>query len=181
MQFAHTHGLIFRETNPKTQTRRIWKDNWSLTTDKYGTKQIITDPVLRSCTRNYEEFHEMVSTIVYQVGKTYAVQPGRGKPANGRIRVVDLREERVQDITEADAVAEGLSEVRGPLGKIMWEYARLGGQFESPRACYRCLWDSIHGKTLGRWADNPPVGVIVFEVAEPATAGESASSAGGAG
>lgn len=78
----------------------------------------------------------------YEIGDTYAVQPGRGKRAVGRIRVTGLRVERVQAITEADAQAEGV---------------------ESAQA-YAALWDAIHSKRGERWSDNPLVVVIQFEL-----------------
>ncbi len=43
----------------------------------------------------------------YSEGHDYAVQPGRGKPAIGRIKILDVREEHVGDITYKDARAEG--------------------------------------------------------------------------
>lgn len=43
----------------------------------------------------------------YKAGHDYAVQPGRGKPAIGRIKVLDVRDEPVGRITHADARAEG--------------------------------------------------------------------------
>lgn len=43
----------------------------------------------------------------YRAGKSYAVQPGRGKPSSFRILVTDVRQEPVGDLTLADARAEG--------------------------------------------------------------------------
>lgn len=60
-----------------------------------------------------------------------------------RIRVTGIRKDRLQDITEADAFAEGVASVEE----------------------YKALWDSINGKTKGaRWSDNPEVWVITFEL-----------------
>ncbi len=49
--------------------------------------------------------------IIYQVGKTYAVQPGRGKPAVARIQITDIRREDVRNISDGDAKAEGFDSV----------------------------------------------------------------------
>lgn len=60
-----------------------------------------------------------------------------------RIRITAIRQERLQDITEADAKAEGVADV----------------------AAYCELWESINGKTPGaRWDANPMVWVLTFEV-----------------
>lgn len=61
-----------------------------------------------------------------------------------RIRLTAIRQEHLQDISEADAQAEGVGSVEE----------------------YRELWQRINGKTKGaRWGDNPLVWVITFEVA----------------
>lgn len=43
----------------------------------------------------------------YEAGRDYAVQPGRGKNAIGRLLVLSVRREPVSSLTEADALAEG--------------------------------------------------------------------------
>jgi hypothetical protein len=47
----------------------------------------------------------------YRVGSDYAVQPGRGKEAIARLKVLEVREEPVGAITHADARAEGFRNV----------------------------------------------------------------------
>ena len=60
-----------------------------------------------------------------------------------RIRILAIRQERLQDITEADAKAEGVADVEA----------------------YRALWQAINGKTPGaRWDANPTVFVLEFEL-----------------
>lgn len=46
---------------------------------------------------------------VYETGRDYAAQPGRGKFAECRILVKDLREEDARDISDADVLAEGFA------------------------------------------------------------------------
>lgn len=43
----------------------------------------------------------------YQLGRTYAVQPGRGKPGIARIRILNAFVEPLGMITHAGAIAEG--------------------------------------------------------------------------
>lgn len=44
---------------------------------------------------------------VHVVGETYAVQPGRGKPAVARIRVLAIKRYDVREISAEDVLAEG--------------------------------------------------------------------------
>jgi hypothetical protein len=124
------------------------------------------------------------------IGKTYAVQPGRGKKQIVRIRILNIRQEHLQDITEADAIAEGCMSLLCPVcgGSCF----RIGaGMMEDPSnphgeplsfpievpcdyceghgiladACdvYEALWDNIHPKSAEQWEANPLVWVLEFE------------------
>jgi hypothetical protein len=77
------------------------------------------------------------------------------------LEVLDVRVERVQDITEADACAEGIK----PLGEdddVLENYiAKRTGIVYKP--AFTFLWDSIYeDKGLG-WDDNPWVWVGTFQ------------------
>lgn len=171
--------MIFRQIDEilngtKTQTRRVVKpsqfylypDDWP--GGVYSASDYDADDGSWSGNARF----------VYIVGRTYAVVPKRGMPAvwwcnyndygrkvpvyradvkiadrdsyktlGGwkplRIRITAIRREPLQSITEADALAEGVESVEA----------------------YRALWESINGKTKGaRWADNPDVWVLTFEV-----------------
>lgn len=60
--------------------------------------------------------------------------------------------ERLQEITEEDAVAEGC---RGSIEPVHLKYSK--------RYNFQVLWDSIHSKPGTRWADNPWVWPDGFE------------------
>lgn len=49
----------------------------------------------------------------YRADRTYAVQPGRTKHGVARIRITDVRTERLSEITEDDARREGFASVEG--------------------------------------------------------------------
>lgn len=66
------------------------------------------------------------------------------------LSVTDVCVERLQDISEADAIAEGLAA------------DQLDGM--DPRGWYRDLWDSLHTDKGTRWADNPLVIALTFGV-----------------
>jgi hypothetical protein len=70
-----------------------------------------------------------------------------------RLRITDVRVERLNDISEADAEAEGTQ--HPSLVPIL-------GAFWSSRDGYARLWDHINGP--GAWAANPFVWAVSFEV-----------------
>jgi hypothetical protein len=79
------------------------------------------------------------------------------KAARITLEVTNVRAERVCDITDSDALAEGI-ENRGALG-----YSAFGiDQSETPRAAFLYLWDVIHSPELH--TANPWVWVFDFKV-----------------
>lgn len=59
--------------------------------------------------RKFETRRPCNGPCPYVVGRTYAVQPGRGKKAVGRIYVWDVEPQHLDQITEVDARAEGFA------------------------------------------------------------------------
>ena len=92
--------------------------------------------------------------LKWAVGYVYAVRPGRGQKAVGRIRITNIRREHVQDISEADAIAEGI---------LNWDKYDFG---MAPRDAFGKFWDTIHTKRGDRWEDNPEVYTLEFELIE---------------
>lgn len=70
------------------------------------------------------------------------------------LTITNVRVERVQEISEDDALAEGAGGER---------YRGQGFDDCIHREAYRTLWDKINGKKYP-WASNPWVWVIEFEV-----------------
>lgn len=115
---------------------------------------------------------EWTHRALYIIGHTYAVQPGRGKPAVARVRITAIRQERLQNISVDDAYAEGIT--CPECGDTGW---RLGppadpwsGPSEHPCTCdpigeYIKAWNAANRRNGTRWEDNPPVWVLTFEVA----------------
>ena len=129
----------------KTQTRRIKKDNEYFTPGSFGQPD--------SVARRSETTLDVRKWVV---GRTYAVQPGRGKKAVGRIKLLKIREERLQEINGADAIAEGwprdrefFPQMNTAIKALIW---------------FRSLWNSINKKPGTRWVDNPPVWVVEFQL-----------------
>lgn len=87
-----------------------------------------------------------------------------------RIRITDIRAERLQEISDEDCIAEGIREQYFYSGEEEPEfegysyYAKnvLKPLFCTPREAYAALIDKISGK--GTWASNPYVFVYEFEM-----------------
>ena len=82
--------------------------------------------------------------------------------------VTEVRVQRLQGISEEDAIAEGI-ELHRLMGAQGWvNYHDKPGDmtrryFADPRRSFRSLWESLHGP--GSWEANPWVAAISFEVA----------------
>lgn len=81
------------------------------------------------------------------------------------LRVKDIRVERVWDITEEDARAEGLREC-GCGGAPHWKTDH-GFSVDSARECFKFLWNDINEKRGYGWKRNPWVWVITFSPIMP--------------
>lgn len=79
--------------------------------------------------------------------------------------VTDVRVQRLQDITEADAVAEGIERLKSGRGfydpTVPKAAVRFGEWTSTARQGFQRLWNSIHGPDA--WDANPWVAAISFE------------------
>ena len=73
--------------------------------------------------------------------------------------VMSMRKERLQDISEEDATAEGVE--TDP------EHLPAASYYLTRRRDFRILWNSLYRKPGTTWADNPEVYRIEFRVLEP--------------
>lgn len=81
------------------------------------------------------------------------------------LEITDVRVERLQDISEADAITEGIefNAALDPSGPCKWRYyKRPSAGIDCPVGSYESLWDSING--AGSWDANPWVWVVSFAV-----------------
>lgn len=93
MIFQHTIDKVL--SGEKTQTRRIVKPGEEFYPADMGDAAAVMH-------KGFSAYR-----LVYEVGRTYAIQPGRGKPAVARMRITDIRREDVREISWEDADAEG--------------------------------------------------------------------------
>ena len=81
-----------------------------------------------------------------------------------RIRITDIRAERLQEISYEDCFAEGVVQQHGEgaNGEIYSYIPYEKPLYSTPREAYAALIDKISGK--GTWASNPYVFVYEFEL-----------------
>ena len=79
------------------------------------------------------------------------------------LRVTDVRVQRVQDISEEDAVAEG---VRWHDGEMIYAWKGISSA-PSARAYFAEIWDSINEPRGFGWDANPWVWAVSFERVRP--------------
>lgn len=81
-----------------------------LSGNKWQTRRVISphDEAVRGRYNRIEAVRHN-GRLKWAVGRTYAVQPGRGKPQVARVRVTQIRSEHITRISTADAIAEGFS------------------------------------------------------------------------
>lgn len=86
--------------------------------------------------------------------------------------VTEVRVERLQDCSEEDALAEGIKRF-SMIDHIAVSSCTPGCEHHSHIAGYQCLWDSINDEPGKRWADNPWVVAISFEIERRDSEGEA--------
>jgi hypothetical protein len=97
------------------------------------------------------------------------IEWGKGRPSIFMLRwasrilleVTDVRVQRLQDISEEDAIAEGIGLNHGAAGVKLTG----GDQLPVAIAMYRDLWESING--ADSWAANPWVWAVSFKRIKP--------------
>ena len=138
MIFSPEHIDLMRQ-GLKTQTRRLLKPgDWIERRQDLGLFDEHSGLIVWRRTVNGK------ARAAYRTGQMYAACPGRGEAAEGRIYLVDIRVERLQDISEADARAEGFTDTHH----------------------FRRTWDFIYPRRPEnkgkRWDGNPPVYRLKF-------------------
>lgn len=84
-----------------------------------------------------------------------------------QVKIINVRLERLQDITDEECLAEGIWKGEFPNTRDVYYYEIIGDckaykMFTTPRKAYTSLIDAISGK--GTWASNPYVFVYEFKL-----------------
>lgn len=148
----HTFGYELGELCPYGQPGdRLWvRETWR----EMGSIQLSDGTIPKAEQLNADNRH-----VVYAASEPWEgpFRPSIHMPrwaSRITLEVADVRVERLQNISEEDAFAEGIE--RGDPGVEGW------GRF-----CYRKLWNSINEKREFGWDVNPWVWVIQFRRIQP--------------
>jgi hypothetical protein len=145
MLFLHTWKYVV--SGQKTQTRRLVQQGDYALVDETDPNRPITQ-IIRTADAG-------VPKPLYEVGKIYSVQPGVAKKTVGNIRVTAIRRERLQDITETEALKElPLNSLEEGVSDAQWALKTFMG-----------TWNIVNPEPGVRWEDNPEVWVLEFEPA----------------
>ena len=173
----------------KTQTRRICKEQVWAHSDivnaengifhfeipKYKVGEVVA--VAQSYTTIFDNGEEPKDFFVYpsdteiDINSKYSIEGLRNKLfvkaeyMPHQIRITNVRVEKLQDISEQDAIAEGITYVgltHDDYGEPMFVIDSCKEEFSSARDAYACLIDKISGK--GTWTSNPYVFVYDFKL-----------------
>lgn len=77
------------------------------------------------------------------------------------LEITDVRVERLNDISEADAAAEGVPPAGDLLPDYPSTYLTPKGDFATAKVAFQRLWQSIYGDES--WNENPWVWAIEFK------------------
>lgn len=98
MIFQHTWESVL--SGRKSQTSRIWKDDYFFPSDYY-------DKTIYNHLLSLKSWDAGKPRTLYRVGQTLAVQPARGKKAIARIKVLELAKRDVRNFDALDIAYEG--------------------------------------------------------------------------
>lgn len=178
---ARDHGFVddpcpYGEPGDRLYVREAWRADKSI--DAMNAKQIATAALEAGYPKPWApiqyEADGMRDNWVRHFG-TVQTEPGRYRHARFMPRwasritleITDIRVERLQDISEADAIAEGVERIpdnhgNGPAYRDYYlDRDDVAEWFSNPVDSYRTLWESING--AGSWEKNRWVWVVEFK------------------
>lgn len=82
------------------------------------------------------------------------------------LEITDVHVERVQDITNDEAIAEGAYEVRkvgDDIAHATWTMDGLDWRYDTPREAFAATWGSLYAADGLGWDVNPWVWVVTFK------------------
>lgn len=127
----------------------------------------------------YKDWHKYLESLPTNGGGCYNKMSVKAELMPHKIEITNIRVERLQDISDADCLAEGILkehvrlEYDEPQDTVLYSFQNsnklkpvpktsLAGYFDSAKAAYAALIDAISGK--GTWASNPWAFVYDFDL-----------------
>ena len=141
MLFQHTWKYVL--DGKKTQTRRPVQSSDAAVLDETNTITQVT---------RTGDFGP--PKVLFEVGESYSVQPSVAKKTVGKIKVVAIRREHLQDISESDALQE--APVDSSEGDVAASQLAL--------KTFKETWDNKYSNPGQCWDDNPEVWVVEFQL-----------------
>jgi hypothetical protein len=144
---VHKHGRLVKEKMPLFEYTHISSDDFSC---------------------SIENGYEIVYRATQTIDPDFPIhwRPSLFMPrwaSRITLEIVSVRVERLQDITEEDAKAEGV--IHDDCSTVLWKnYTNKMSSYDTARSSYASLWENINGN--GAWASNPWVWVIEFKKVE---------------
>jgi hypothetical protein len=147
----------------KTETRRLWQARWcvkvrerlfAIDSDACGMGTNLRSPVA------VDQILDERGVPLWTVGADFGLKRKRTGCCEVRVLCTGLRAERLQIITEEDAVAEGMTLLAPPAPPLYTGDGILGHQ--TARAAYEGVWRRINRRGPATWDCNPLVAVIKF-------------------
>lgn len=158
---AHDVGKVAAEMLPIQTGDRLWvREAWRIETTAYDCfppREIPSgQPILYGADADW--------SLNKSAGRS---RPGMFMPrwaSRLTLNVTEVRVERLQDISEADAIAEGLLPSKRTPGWTIYPEDSTSSGLSDPRQSYRTLWEAINGPAS--WEANPWVAAYTFTVAQ---------------
>jgi hypothetical protein len=150
----------------KTMTRRIVSKNNSLRVGEIDLQpKWQTEDILWVRETHAQEYG---GGILYKASHSHITPDGKWKPslfmpkeaARIWLEITCVKVERVQDISEEDAISEGITINNKP--HPGWCWMENVYSTDSPTYAFKCLWQKING--IESWNKNPFVWCISFKV-----------------
>lgn len=174
MIFQHTWEKVL--SGEKTQTRRIVKDG-----DVGGLEKIDLHPYAIDENPSLwlkHPFSEVYRNdrLLWQIGKTYAVSAGRGKPAIARIRLTEIWKSDVREISSEDVEAEGFQDMPEFLetwvqmhDPVIWHWFAPLLESRKRYANQWVIWDMLEEKCQQRPMEHYIAWALTFALVEQAS------------
>jgi hypothetical protein len=162
---TNTRRIASSDKPPYQKGDRLWvQENYQLAKEKGNTYWChYDDGTKRLVTLTAAEAFK----LKYRKTPYTKKQPGRFMYKSCSrlwLEVTDIFLERLQDISEEDAIAEGIEPVEED-GEIRYRnYVETSYSLMYPSASFHSLWESIYGRKS--WLDDPFVWVIKFKKLE---------------